>query len=135
MENFHREKGFNASQRADPKLMSFMNNLAHFTIDTLEDLIRENFFSVDDYVDVKFIGSFSENFMILFQFYMSLITHQDFHHIYFKLQIMMKISNKFPHNISVSSTREVFSFEPIFTDELGLCFTFNSRISAFLSPK
>jgi hypothetical protein len=47
----------------------------------------------------------------------------------------MKISNKFPHNITVSSTKETFFFEPILTDELGLCYTFNSRISPYLSPK
>lgn len=35
-----------------------MNNLAHFTINNLNDLIneKENYFNVDDYVDVQFIA-------------------------------------------------------------------------------
>jgi hypothetical protein len=48
---------------------------------------------------------------------------------------MMKISNKFPHNITITSTNDVFYFSPILTDELGLCYTFNSRISSYLSPQ
>jgi hypothetical protein len=48
---------------------------------------------------------------------------------------MMKISNKFPHNITITSTSDVFFFTPILTDELGLCYTFNSRISSYLSPQ
>lgn len=47
----------------------------------------------------------------------------------------MRISNKFPHNITLTSTDEVFYFEPILTDELGLCFSFNSRISSYLTPR
>lgn len=51
------------------------------------------------------------------------------------LSILMKISNKFTHNITLSSTSEAFYFEPIIVDEVGYCYTFNSRISPYLSPK
>lgn len=50
---------------------------------------------------------------------------------------MMKISNKFPHKISLTSANEEIFFhaEPILIDELGLCYTFNSKISPFLAPR
>ena len=51
------------------------------------------------------------------------------------LRIIMRISNKFTHNITLSSTSQVFYFEPIIVDEVGFCYTFNSRISPYLSPK
>lgn len=51
------------------------------------------------------------------------------------LQIIMNVSNKFPHNITITSSNDTFYFEPIMTDELGLCYSFNSRISSFLSPE
>lgn len=47
----------------------------------------------------------------------------------------MNVSNKFPHNITITSSNDTFYFEPIMTDELGLCYSFNSRISSFLSPE
>lgn len=49
------EKGFSEPQREDPKLRSFMKNLAHFTLNNLNDLLNdsENFFNVDDYLDVN----------------------------------------------------------------------------------
>lgn len=99
-----------------------MKNLAHFTIDNLNDLIseRQNFFRIDDFVDVNFQISLSRH-------------RQTFDIV--STQIMMRISNKFPHNITITSTADVFFFSPILTDELGLCFTFNSRISPYLSPK
>lgn len=50
-------------------------------------------------------------------------------------QIIMNVSNKFPHNITITSSNDTFYFEPIMTDELGLCYSFNSRISSFLSPE
>lgn len=119
------EKGFNASQREDPKLMRFMKNLAHFTINSLGDLLSKqgNFFNgEDDYIDVTCILLHK---LILLEFtpiFRLLI------------QVLMKISNRLPQNITISSTNISFLFSPILTDELGLCYTFNSRISPYLSP-
>lgn len=62
------EKGFNASQRADPRLRRFMSNLAHFTLGSLNDLISEDFFNVDDYVDVKFIAPSKNTKLSSFRF-------------------------------------------------------------------
>jgi hypothetical protein len=51
-------KGFNESQRNQPKVRKFMRDLAHFNINTLSDLIneQENVFKVEDFVDVNFIS-------------------------------------------------------------------------------
>lgn len=51
---------------------------------------------------------------------------------------MMKISNKFPHNITltlVANDELLFYFEPILIDELGLCYSYNSMVSPFLAPR
>ncbi|KAG5672729.1 hypothetical protein PVAND_002830 [Polypedilum vanderplanki] len=52
------------------------------------------------------------------------------------LNVLDKISNKFPHNISLSfiSTSDEHLFDPVLIDTLGLCYTFNSKISSFFSP-
>lgn len=102
-----------------------MSNLAHFTLGSLNDLISEDFFNVDDYVDVKFIAPSKNTKLSSFRLFF----------VSFTPQIMMRITNKFPHNISIASANEVFFFDPIITDKLGLCFTFNSRIAAYLSPR
>lgn len=115
----HSKNGLNASQRADPRLKKFMKNLAHFNIHKLDDLLSERpkFFRVDKFLEVFFCFLF----------------HQTFIWSSISFKIMLEISNKFPHNVTVNN--ETFFFSTIFTDELGMCFTFNSRISPFLSPK
>ncbi|CRL07283.1 CLUMA_CG020262, isoform A [Clunio marinus] len=101
MNEFLIEKSFNETRRADPKLRSFMNSLAHFRIDNLHELAnaKENFFDIEDYIS-----------------------------------IIMRISNKFPHHITITSSNEIYYFEPILSEQLGLCYSFNSRISTLLSP-
>lgn len=51
---YYSSKGFNSSQRSDVKLRSFLNNLSHFNINNLSELIsiKQNYFNVDDYLDV-----------------------------------------------------------------------------------
>ena len=51
------------------------------------------------------------------------------------LEVLQRISNKIPNNISVTTTDEVFFFEPILIDEIGYCYSFNSKIAPFLSIK
>lgn len=120
------EKGFNESRRDDPRVKRFMRSLAHFTMNSLSDLIseEENYFNVNDYLDVEFIYNATRRHR-----------QQRFNYSFHPLQIMMRISNKFPHNITVSSSSGVFFFEPVVSDELGLCYTFNSRLASYLSPK
>lgn len=50
------------------------------------------------------------------------------------LKILMRISKKFTHNITLSSTSQPFYFEQTIVDDVGLCYTFNSRISPYLTP-
>lgn len=66
--DFRSEKGFNASQRSDPKLKTFMKNLAHFSINNLNDLIseRQNFFRIEDFVEVKFVYRSIDKLLTLF---------------------------------------------------------------------
>lgn len=53
--DFHSGRGFNATERANPRLQNFIKNLAQFSINNLNDLISDpkDFFPLDDYVDVK----------------------------------------------------------------------------------
>lgn len=48
----------------------------------------------------------------------------------------MKINNNLEHFITLSTAPlEKFDFYKIFTYDLGLCYTFNSNLAAFISPE
>lgn len=53
---FYSEKGFNDTQQNYVDLKKFLWNLSQFNINNLHELIKGNYFNVDDYFDVIHIN-------------------------------------------------------------------------------
>jgi hypothetical protein len=116
--------GFNETQREEAQLIKFLRILANFKRENVIELTKmmtHGYFKEDEYLEVKTSDK---------------IIFRNLNRGFKIPQIIKSINNKLFNSVTLSTVPlERFEFETIFTYDLGLCYSFNSHLSPFISPE
>lgn len=104
-------------------MIEFFEKLVFINTENLKEftMIEQEHFEVDEFLDVRWNEVspkiLANNLVFLF------------------FQILLRVSNKIPGNTIFSLAHERIVFTEFLTADMGLCYTFNSKLAPFMSPK